>query len=47
MTGLFEWDEAKRERNIRDRKIEFIDILPLFDGGLVEIVDDRFDHGET
>jgi uncharacterized protein len=47
MTGVFEWDEAKRDRNIRDRKIDFIDILPLFEGELVEIVDNRFDYGET
>jgi uncharacterized DUF497 family protein len=47
MTGLFEWDEAKRERNIRDRKIDFIDILPLFEGEVVEIEDNRFDYGET
>jgi uncharacterized DUF497 family protein len=47
MTGLFEWDEAKRERNIRDRKIDFIDILPLFEGEMVEIEDNPFDYGET
>jgi uncharacterized DUF497 family protein len=47
MTGLFEWDEAKRERNVRDRKIDFIDILPLFEGEVVEIEDNRFDYGET
>jgi uncharacterized protein len=43
----FEWDEAKRERNIRDRKIDFRDILPLFHGHTIEIVDDRVDYGET
>jgi uncharacterized DUF497 family protein len=47
MTGLFEWDEAKRERNIRDRKIDFSDILPLFEGEVVEIEDNPFDYGET
>jgi len=47
MTGLFEWDEAKRERNIRDRKIDFIDILPLFEGEVVEIEDNPFDYSET
>jgi uncharacterized DUF497 family protein len=43
----FEWDEAKRQRNIRDRKIDFIDILPLFEGELLEVMDDRFDYRET
>ena len=47
MIGSFEWDETKRERNIRDRKIDFIDIVPLFEGALVEVIDDRFDYGET
>jgi uncharacterized protein len=42
----FEWDEGKRERNIRDRKIDFIDILPVFEGELLEVVDDRVDYGE-
>lgn len=43
----FEWDEAKRGRNIRDRKIDFIDILPIFEGPIFEVVDNRFDYGET
>ena len=43
----FEWDEAKRERNIRNRKIDFVDILPLFSGETIEVVDDRFDYRET
>jgi uncharacterized DUF497 family protein len=46
MTG-FEWDEAKRQRNIRDRKIDFRDILPLFDGETVELIDNRSDYHET
>jgi uncharacterized protein len=46
MTG-FEWDEAKRQRNIQDRKIDFRDILSLFDGETVEMIDDRLDYLET
>lgn len=33
--------------NIRDRKIDFIDILPIFEGPIFEVVDNRFDYGET
>jgi uncharacterized protein len=47
MTGSFEWDEDKRERNLRDRGIDFIDVLPLFGGEVLESVDDRRDYGET
>jgi len=47
MTGSFEWDEVKRERNLRERKIDFIDVLPLFENRVLEVVDERFDYGET
>jgi uncharacterized DUF497 family protein len=43
----FEWDEAKRQINLRDHDVDFIDVFPLFDGETVERVDDRFDYGET
>ena len=43
----FEWDQRKREANLRDHKVDFIDILPLFDSEMLEIVDQRFDYGET
>jgi uncharacterized DUF497 family protein len=43
----FEWDEAKRQRNIRDRRIDFIDVLPLFDDETIEVIDDRFDYREA
>ena len=43
----FEWDERKREGNLRNHKVDFIDVLPLFDGPTLEIIDDRFDYGET
>jgi uncharacterized DUF497 family protein len=43
----FEWDERKREGNLRSHKVDFIDVLSLFDGTTLEIVDDRFDYGET
>ena len=43
----FEWDERKRQRNLRLHKVDFIDVLPMFDGATLEIVDERFDYGET
>ena len=42
----FEWDEAKRRRNIRERKIDFMDIVPLFDGPTFEIIDERTNYSE-
>jgi uncharacterized DUF497 family protein len=42
-----EWDEEKRRRNIERRKIDFIDMARLFDSKVLEVVDDRFDYGET
>ena len=42
----FEWDEAKRQTNIRDHGIDFTDLEPLFDGETVIMLDDRFDYGE-
>lgn len=42
----FEWDEAKRQTNIRDHGIDFADLKPLFEGETVIMLDDRFDYGE-
>lgn len=42
----FEWDEAKREANLRKHGIDFIDIAPLFEGYTVTIEDERFAYGE-
>ena len=43
----FEWDEKKRLKNLETHEIDFEDIIPMFNGFTVEIVDDRFDYGET
>lgn len=42
----FEWDEAKRQRNLSRHGIDFADLPLLFDGATVLLVDDRFDYGE-
>ena len=43
----FEWDEAKRQRNLSKHGIDFADLPPLFAEATVLLVDDRFDYGET
>jgi uncharacterized DUF497 family protein len=42
----FEWDEAKREANLRKHGIDFVGIEALFEGQTVTIEDDRLDYGE-
>jgi uncharacterized protein len=42
----FEWDPAKRRANIRNHGIDFLDARKIFDGPIVEEVDDREDYGE-
>jgi len=43
---LFEWDEAKRQSNIRKHGIDFVGIEKMFAGKTLTILDDRFDYGE-
>jgi uncharacterized DUF497 family protein len=43
----FEWDEAKRQRNLQEHNVDFIDVFPLFDGDTIDRIDDRFDYGES
>ena len=42
----FEWDEAKNQANIRNHRIDFADVPPLFDGPMVVKLDTRRDYGE-
>jgi len=44
----FEWDEAKRRRNLAKHGVDFLDVLPAFDGRpTLEWQDVRSDYGET
>ena len=43
---VFEWDEAKRKRNLAKHGIDFRDAHLIFDGPLVTVEDDREDYGE-
>ncbi len=40
------FDPAKRERNLRERGIDFLDAAEVFDGPNYRFEDDRFDYGE-
>jgi uncharacterized protein len=44
----FEWDEAKRRRNLRDHGIDFaaVEKEKIFTGEIVTLLDDRFDYAE-
>jgi uncharacterized DUF497 family protein len=43
----FEWDESKNRSNITNHGIDFIRAKEIFDGLILETLDDRFDYGET
>ena len=43
---LFEWDDAKNERNIQQHSIDFLDVPALFDGPMLTERDGRMDYGE-
>jgi uncharacterized DUF497 family protein len=43
----FDWDEHKRQSNIRDHGIDFFDVRLLFDGYTLAVEDTRVDYGET
>ncbi|MFN8472449.1 MAG: BrnT family toxin [Anaerolineae bacterium] len=47
MNSAFEWDESKREANLRKHGIDFVDVTEVFEGDIVVVEDDRFDYGET
>ena len=42
----FEWDEAKRRSNLSRHGIDFADVVDVFSGFTVTMVDDRYDYGE-
>ena len=42
----FDWDEAKRETNLRKHGIDFLDAETVFAGLTVTVEDDRMAYGE-
>jgi uncharacterized protein len=43
----YEWDEQKRQANVKKHGIDFVDIPELFDHDIVVLPDERFNYGET
>ena len=43
----FDWDDAKGERNRRDRGFGFDFAALIFEGGTIEALDERRDYGEA
>lgn len=41
-----EWDEAKRENNLRKHGLDFRDAAQVLEGYTLELEDDREDYGE-
>ena len=42
----FEWDESKREENIRRHGLDFFGVEGMFAEATLTVLDDRFDYGE-
>jgi len=42
----FTWYEAKRESNLKDHGLDFVDAREAFSGPTFTYQDDRFDYGE-
>jgi uncharacterized DUF497 family protein len=43
----YEWDEQKRQINIKKHGIDFLDVAEVFYSDTVTIPDERFDYGEN
>ena len=43
---LFEWDDAKSNRNLRVPQLDFASAALVFDGPVQTAMDDRRDYGE-
>jgi uncharacterized protein len=42
----FTWHEAKRESNLQERGLDFVDAPEVFEGPTFTYEDDRFDYAE-
>ncbi|HEX9930133.1 MAG TPA: BrnT family toxin [Pyrinomonadaceae bacterium] len=43
----FEWEEDKRQTNLKKHGFDFGGIEAVFEGDTLIVLDDRFDYGET
>ena len=46
MVVYFEWDEEKRQQNIRKHGLDFVDAIDMFDYPMLVNHDTRFEYGE-
>ena len=42
----YEWDEVKRQRNIRKHRIDFADVKEVLGTEILTYIDSRYDYGE-
>ena len=42
----FEWDEAKRQENLRKHRIDFVDVPAMLSGPMLTSLDLREEYGE-
>jgi len=42
----FEWDENKRQSNVRKHGIDFQEACEIFNNPMLRRIDDRFEYGE-
>lgn len=42
----FEWDETKRQTNLRKHRLDFTDVEIIFSGPTFTFEDDRFEYSE-
>jgi uncharacterized DUF497 family protein len=42
----FDWDEAKRKENLRQRQVDFAVAAQIFKGPILSAEDERHDYGE-
>jgi len=43
----FEWDENKRQSNLRKHGIDFVRAAAIFENPILEREDNRYDYGES
>ena len=43
----FEWDEVKRQENLRKHGLDFVDVEFLFNGPMLSRLDTREDYNES
>jgi uncharacterized protein len=42
----FDWDPHKKQRNVKERGIDFTMAARIWDGPVIERVDSRYEYGE-